>query len=397
MNMQNVKDLSITEGDVRTIHDSSGNLLWGRLAYDTKYAGNTFQQTYSGKNLAVNAYQAPVTSGGVTFTTNADGSISTSGIATTGVNFWLSGSESGYNIEAGTYTLSSGTTDDSDSTFFIQVDNGLSVNWGTREGANRTVTVPAGGTGINIRIVVRSGVNMNGKIFKVQIESGSTATSYEPYVGGTASPNPDYPQAIQVVTGTQTVTVSDGVNSHDYTVALGQLELAKIGTYQDYIYPSGGDWYVHKACGKVVLDGTNATFLSPGVGEFLCSYVQNGSPFYNVIAAGAPSYQSVCNNFTVNPDGSTWVGKGKCGFNYIGAFWCIHTDVNVSTVEQFNDWLISNNTILYIPLNTPTDTQITDSTLIGQLDAIHEWLTRYGYNSVVSGTLPLIIDQTNLS
>ena len=43
MDMQNVKDLAITEGDVRTIHDSNGNLLWGRLAYDTKYAGDTEQ------------------------------------------------------------------------------------------------------------------------------------------------------------------------------------------------------------------------------------------------------------------------------------------------------------------------------------------------------------------
>ncbi len=33
----------------------------------------------------------------------------------------------------------------------------------------------------------------------IQIESGTTATDYEPYVGGTASPNPDYPQEINSV------------------------------------------------------------------------------------------------------------------------------------------------------------------------------------------------------
>ena len=42
----------------------------------------------------------------------------------------------------------------------------------------------------------------------LQLELGSTATSYEPYVGGTASPNPDYPQDVHVVTGEQTVTVT---------------------------------------------------------------------------------------------------------------------------------------------------------------------------------------------
>ena len=34
---------------------------------------------------------------------------------------------------------------------------------------------------------------------KPQLEKSSTATSYEPYVGGTASPNPDYPQEIESV------------------------------------------------------------------------------------------------------------------------------------------------------------------------------------------------------
>lgn len=49
--------------------------------------------------------------------------------------------------------------------------------------------------------------------FKLQImivEGNYTSTtipSYEPYVGGTASPNPDYPQDINVVTGEQNVEV----------------------------------------------------------------------------------------------------------------------------------------------------------------------------------------------
>ena len=35
----------------------------------------------------------------------------------------------------------------------------------------------------------------------IQIEEGSSETSYEPYVGGTPSPNPDYPQEIKSVSG----------------------------------------------------------------------------------------------------------------------------------------------------------------------------------------------------
>ena len=43
--------------------------------------------------------------------------------------------------------------------------------------------------------------------FKIQIEKGSSATDWEPYTGGQASPNPDYPQDIHVVTGENSVKV----------------------------------------------------------------------------------------------------------------------------------------------------------------------------------------------
>ena len=41
----------------------------------------------------------------------------------------------------------------------------------------------------------------NNNSYDIQIETGSTATSYEPYCGGIASPNPSYPQSISNVTG----------------------------------------------------------------------------------------------------------------------------------------------------------------------------------------------------
>lgn len=41
----------------------------------------------------------------------------------------------------------------------------------------------------------------------VQIEAGSTASSYEPFVGSHPSPSPDYPVAVQSITGEQVVTV----------------------------------------------------------------------------------------------------------------------------------------------------------------------------------------------
>lgn len=43
--------------------------------------------------------------------------------------------------------------------------------------------------------------NITVNIKDLQLELGSTATSYEPYTGGAPSPSPDYPQDIQVVRG----------------------------------------------------------------------------------------------------------------------------------------------------------------------------------------------------
>lgn len=56
--------------------------------------------------------------------------------------------------------------------------------------------------------------------YKIQIELSNTTTpsSYEPYTGGTASPNPDYPQEITNVTGDVEVVV-ENKNKIDYTEA----------------------------------------------------------------------------------------------------------------------------------------------------------------------------------
>ena len=41
-----------------------------------------------------------------------------------------------------------------------------------------------------------------------QLEAGETASAFEPYVGGTAAPNPNYPENIHLVSGEQTVKVT---------------------------------------------------------------------------------------------------------------------------------------------------------------------------------------------
>ena len=99
----------------------------------------------------------------------------------------------------GTYTISNfvrGTTD------------------GSPEPASQTIS-----TGSDTYLYVHlfeniNNVNLQEILATIQIEEGSSATSYEEYTGGIASPNPDYPQEIEVVTGLNEVKV-DGKNLLD--------------------------------------------------------------------------------------------------------------------------------------------------------------------------------------
>lgn len=172
----------------------------------------------------------------------------------------------------------------------------------------------------------------------LQIELASSPTTYTPYQG------------------------------QSYNIDLGSIELCKIGDYQDYIWKDGDTWKIHKATATITLDGTNATWNTAS-GGFVCNYNSN-SPFYGILALGAPSYQSKCEQFTFQTDGTTWTGVGKCGFNSSGTFWLMHTDTSITSATRLNTWLGSNNTNIYCPLAVATDTIVTDSALIAQLEAL---------------------------
>lgn len=71
-------------------------------------------------------------------------------------------------------------------------------NFMSFENSKNTATIPAGACYIRVLISMEKDwcVVVNDEL---QIELGSTATAYEPYVGGIPSPNPEYPQEIKSV------------------------------------------------------------------------------------------------------------------------------------------------------------------------------------------------------
>lgn len=186
------------------------------------------------------------------------------------------------------------------------------------------------------------------------VVSGSTAGNYEPYVGGVPSPNPDYPQQIQTVTGEQTVSI----NGTDYPISLGSIELCKLSTYQDYIYKSGDDWKVHKALHYGVYDGSSDENWVAQTGRVELQSID--------CALGSQSNNPVrCDHYQTR-----W-GVGTCIF-LSGARQaaCVLDSTFGANVSSFKTWLASNNIVIIFALATATDTTITDQTLIAQLEAV---------------------------
>ena len=231
-----------------------------------------------------------------------------------------------------------------------------------------TIATPSGAKYLCIRYQSATGTTASSIyqqiIDSLMIEEGSTSSDYEPYQGAT------------------------------YTVDLGSIELCKIGNYQDYIYKSGDDWYVHKMIKKMIFDGssdenwdnlsntklfrirvTDLIGQDDGavVGPILSNYYIPAA--YNDLS----SSQSIMNY---------GVALRAAASNGVGI-----KNVDVANVAEFKTWLSNNNTIVYAPLATPTDTKITDASLVSQLGELFN-ATIYQPTTTISssGNLPAILD-----
>jgi len=182
---------------------------------------------------------------------------------------------------------------------------------------------------------------------KAQLEQGSTPTTYEPYT------------------------------SQTFTIDLGSIELTKIGTYQDYIYKSGDDWYVHKEIGKGILTGTTPGMTvaqQTGDGRFnivLPTTWEGYKKSDNDILSFCNSYQQVGQTaYNTSFDPLVANMSYALNFNSGGGNALRVKNIDASTVQEMKDSMDATNLILYYQLATATDTQITDSTLIAQLNAL---------------------------
>lgn len=177
----------------------------GRL--ESTLSGNTSQTTYSGKNLLhQDQYITTRTTNGITYTNNGDGTFNVTGTATTNTNIQILTGASQIGLESGKtyYFYSSKPYNGTDFNMSIPFAQDGAQKYLT---ANNTITTSGTLTNIKLSFYVGSGVPVNAQNVKLMLVEGSTPGDYEPFVGETASPNPDYPQDIHVVSGDNKINV----------------------------------------------------------------------------------------------------------------------------------------------------------------------------------------------
>ena len=149
------------------------------------------EMVVSGKNLMPFPYYAgnSITDNGITFTVNADGTVTANGTVPTGkiayfsithlandllpgTKYTLSGCPEGGGSDKFSLYISERTNDDkSNGKYYLDYGDSITFEMGDYEK-------------YNITIQIRSGVTVNNIVFRPQLELGDTATSYEPSITG---------------------------------------------------------------------------------------------------------------------------------------------------------------------------------------------------------------------
>lgn len=172
----------------------------------------------------------------------------------------------------------------------------------------------------------------------------------------------------------------------NYPLSLGSLELCKIGDYADYIYKADSKWFKRSNVGKA---NTNVNNVYAGTYTKL-KYAIVSKPSDFIGYGNYSNYEVYYEKALYSKAVTEWDNLNNLYKIFSGAeslLFFIGMPIN-TTLEEAKTLL--DNTKLYYPLATPTDTEITDTTLIEQLNAI-ENATLY------NGVTNIIITSDNLT
>ena len=162
-------ETKITKGNPITIYPDGGSLLKVQTDIPIKQLGEGDPYPGgAGKNLLPITAKTQ-TSNGVTFTVD-NGAITVNGTATANAYLWLCDE---FTLQPGTYIMS-GIPENFD---FTTQGGFADDNWNINRYGVTTLTEAKK---VHPYVIIRNGVTANNVIFKLQLEAGSTATSYVP-------------------------------------------------------------------------------------------------------------------------------------------------------------------------------------------------------------------------
>ena len=276
-------------------------------------------------------------------------------ISFTSTQWTYAGVESGFiKVKANeTYTFSASFTTPTNR-FFITQYNESKVRLSTLNSIvnplqNTTFTTTNDGY-ITIAFTNTTTAQTTYKIENIQLEQSSTASSYEEY------------------------------KSNSLTIDLQGNELCSLpnGT-KDELVVENGRAKIIKRIGKVVLDGSENYW-------FMDKELTNTVRFYTseILANKAKQAQPILSNYFVTATSINNINNDDSESAYVLNRTQPAIRINKSianTLATFKTWLSTHNVEVYYDLETPIDIEITDPTLLAQLNAL-EQITQYKHTYI---------------
>lgn len=223
---------------------------------------------------------------------------------------------------------------------------------------------------------VRNGRNI---LFYDNIDSSEVLTFY--------SNGPGTYSNFMLTKGTQELSYQPYVTPYNYPLY----------SENDYIYKKDNKWYVHnefdrydftglEGWGKHETTNNNAFYLPPAI---------NPIKDKMKIPENPTTVLEIYSNrlLTDNLTNTVFQNQSSISFSSIGYIYISTTLNGISTIDAFKTFLKNNSTYMIYPLATPTETEITDSLLISQLQTIENIYTYKGITHInINGSeiLPLL-------
>lgn len=305
---------------------------------------------------------------GITFTHNADGSITANGTATDNaiypINIDSTTITRNVVLENGTYIFNDGVGDYTN--YFCQITNGTNYyNSGTGGGIGKTPAINVSNSNpFSFVIYVRNGKTLNNVVFKPQLEKGNTPSSYEEYKGGNYEINLGKNLAnINVITSisnpnltrtiiNDTIVLSGNTNTSGYATMERKLsQICPNLQVGDVATLTFNTTYTTKF---IYLAGTGANMTwNTGTKKTITQAMLDST----IICYGGYNTTTTISNFQIEKGDATSYTPYKTPIELTDSQEKIYKDNNIWFLDKLNNEEIET-------------TQLTDQDLISQLESI---------------------------